>query len=118
MSMSMPSTLKLVVVVLVAAAGANLLAGSLLTAGLLGAGAIGVAIGNGGVRSLLRAAAALQIAHVAIVALLEITGVLPGDGSSIPMIAITRAVAIAMPAYLLWALGQDEVRQWMLRRVR
>lgn len=106
----MPGKLVVVVVLMAIGIALNLLSGSLLSAGINIALLVGVLVGNDGVRTFLRGLAVLQI----IWAIVILAGVGAHVGKTVLVIA--AVIGIASPAYLLWALGQNDVREWMFRK--
>ena len=104
---------KLMVVVALMAIGAigGLVAGALLDAGIAIALIVGVLVGNDGVRGFLRWAALIGGAwRLVVIAAAAQAGLLHG------MIAVFMVIGVASDGFLFWALGQEDVREWMFRK--
>jgi len=106
----MPGKLMVVVGLMALGAVLNLVAGGILSAVLEVVLIVGVLAGNDGVRTFLRGLAAIQI-------LWTIT-VLAGAATltNSPALLLAGIIAITSCAYFIWALGQDDVREWMFRK--
>ncbi len=108
----MPGKLVLVVLWMVIGAIAALATGGIVTAGIQAALIVGVLAGNDGVRTFLRGLAVIQILWN----LTLITAAASETHASTGAIAIFAAFGVGAPAFLVWALGQQDVRDWMFRK--
>jgi len=106
----MPGKLVVVVVLLGVALVLNIVNGALLSAGLHGALVFGVLIGNDGVRTFLRALAAVNILVVLVMSIPALEAL--ATGSLIAGVILS----VGINAYFIWALGQEDVREWMFRK--
>jgi hypothetical protein len=99
-----------IVVLLAVAIGLNLLSSAFISAGIQGALLFGVLIGNDGVRTFLRGLAAVNILVVLVFSM-------PADQTtSDPVVLATAIASVAINGYFIWALGQEDVREWMFRK--
>jgi hypothetical protein len=106
----MPGKLVVVVVLMALGAVVSLIAGGLLSAAFEVVLIIGVLAGNDGVRTFLRGLAAVQILW-AMTVLSRATAL----GAN-PALLLAGVIGIASPAFFIWALGQNDVRDWMFRK--
>lgn len=114
----MPNKLKLVVAVMILGVALSLVSGAWVSALIGGALTFGVLVGNDGVRAFLRG---LCVVQILLAAGLTVFPFLLGaaselDGRTMLALAISTVFGIAMPAYMVWALGQEDVRNWMFRK--
>lgn len=105
----MPGKLVAVVVLLVVASVLNLLSGALISAGIQAALLFGVVIGNDGVRTFLRGLAGVNILLIVVLGI-------PAMQSGGAEVVLGAIIGVAVNVYLIWALGQDDVREWMFRK--
>jgi hypothetical protein len=103
---------KLAAVILLLALGLvlNLVEGALLVAGIQTALIFGILVGNDGIRTLLRGLALLSILTTVV---FSAPALQAGAG---PGLVLTAAVAVAVQIYVIWTLGQADVREWMFRK--
>jgi hypothetical protein len=106
----MPGKLVVVVVLLGVAIVLNILGAALVSAGIQGVLLFGVLIGNDGVRTFLRGLAAVNIV---IVLVMSIPAMQAADNT---MVLIMVAISVSINGYMIWALGQEDVREWMFRK--
>lgn len=106
----MPTKLVVCIVLLAIGALFKLLMFDLVAAGIQIALMIGVIAGNNGVRTFLRGLAALGILINLVMGLAVLTRVSSG------LIVISMLTAVTANAFLLWALGQEDVREWMFKK--
>lgn len=110
-SKSMPVTLMVLVCLQGLGVLLNLLSGALLAAGIGGALLVGIMVGNDGVRGFMRALAAVQILmNVVLMAAAKSQGV------AVSQMAIWGIFGIGIPVFIIWTLGQPDVRDWMFRK--
>ena len=106
----MPAKLMLIVVLMGLGAILELVGMQLFAAGISVALIVGVLVGNDGVRTFLRAAAAIEaLWQIVVLAALKSWG---AHG----LIVAIALLGIAMNLYFVWALGQEDVRDWMFRK--
>jgi hypothetical protein len=106
----MPGKLMVVVGLMALGVVLNLAGGGLVAAAIGAALIIGVLAGNDGVRTFLRGLAAIQIAWA-----LAVLG-MASDIVAAPALLVAGIIGIGTPAFLIWALGQNDVREWMFRK--
>ncbi len=111
-SKSMPGTLMVVVLFQGLGVVLNAVSGSLLSAAIGGALLVGILVGNDGVRNFMRGLAAIQI-------LMNVV-LMAAASSNVHVAGSTMAIwgffGIAVPAFIIWTLGQPNVRDWMFRK--
>ena len=106
----MPGKLMVVVGLMALGAVMSLAVGGLLSAALEVALIVGVLAGNDGVRTFLRGLAAVQIVWAMTVLASA------SDLVAAPVLLVAGIIGIGTPAFLIWALGQSDVRDWMFRK--
>jgi hypothetical protein len=105
----MPGKLKVVVGLLGLGLVLHLVSGALFSAAVQGALLFGVLIGNDGVRTLLRVLAGVNIAVIFVTAGPDLQH---GD----PTLLAAVCVGVGVAVFIIWALGQQDVREWMFRK--
>jgi hypothetical protein len=110
MARPMPGKLLIVVVLMSIGVMLNLFTGAILSAVIGGALVLGVLVGNDGVRKFLIGLAGVNILWSLIV-LLGASGKIEGS-----VLVIAGVFAIAIPAFMIWTLTQEDVREWMFRK--
>lgn len=106
----MPAKLMVIIILIGLGAVAELVAMQLFAAGVGVALLVGVLVGNDGVRTFLRAAAAIEaLWQIVLLAALKSWG---AHG----LVVTLTLVGIAINLYFIWALGQEDVREWMFRK--
>jgi hypothetical protein len=120
---SMPAKLMVLVVLLFVGSVLNFVGGSttgIVMAVLQAALAIGVLAGNDGVRIFLRGLAAIQILWVLVMLAMAVAEAsdhhLAGSVLGSPIFWLIALIGLGTPGFLLWALGQHDVRDWMFQR--
>jgi hypothetical protein len=113
----MPAKLIVCVVWMVIGAVLNLAGGGLLTAGIEIALIVGVLVGNDGVRTFLKWASLFQAGYVVMILgfFIHETAII-ATRTGIYIIAIAVVFGVLAPLFLFWALGKDDVREWMFRK--
>jgi hypothetical protein len=108
----MPGKLLGVILLMVLGVIASLATSSWVSAGIEVALIVGVLAGNDGVRNFLRGLAVVQMLWN----LTLVTAVASGPTASNSALVVLLAFGLGCPGYLLWALGQADVRDWMFRK--
>jgi hypothetical protein len=106
---TMPGKLMILVALMAVGVIADLVSGAIVPAAISGALAVGVLVGNDGVRKFLIGLSAVQVLWAGVL-LLGATAVSSGA------LVITCAFAIALPLLYIWVLSQNDVRDWMFRK--
>jgi hypothetical protein len=106
----MPGKLMIVIGLMGLGTILNLAAGGYVSAVIDIALLLGVLAGNDGVRQFLRGLAVVQIIWAVVV----VAGATAITGS--PVFLIAAIIGIGSPAFFIWALGQEDVRNWMFRK--
>lgn len=108
----MPGKLAAVVGLIGIGVVANLATSALISAAFGAALLVGVLAGNDGVRTFLRGLAAIQILWT-LTLLVAASNEKHADSTTL---LVLGAFGIGVPAFYLWALGQQDVRDWMFRK--
>ena len=110
----MPKKLSVVVILFLVSIGFSFQQQAYVSAVVSGLLLAGVIKGNDGIRKFIIGLAFVQIAW----ALFGITQILvyASFAAVEPVFWAYTAVAIGVPAFLLWAMSQEDVREWMFRR--
>jgi hypothetical protein len=110
-SKRMPGVLMVVVFLQGLGALLNAVTGALLAAAIATALLVGILVGNDGVRNFMRGLAAIQILmNVVLMAAAK------SHGAEVSPLAIWASYGIGIPAFIIWTLGQPNVRDWMFRK--
>ena len=83
-----------------------------LAAAIGGALLVGILVGNDGVRGFMRGLAAVQI----LMNLVLMAAAQGAKGVGAGQMAIWGFFGIAIPVFIIWTLGQPDVRDWMFRK--
>ena len=81
-----------------------------IAAAFQGALLFGLAIGNDGVRTFMRFLATINIPVILVLMIPDYQAT--GDA----IVLVAAIVSAAVNAYIIWALGQNDVRDWMFRK--
>jgi hypothetical protein len=113
----MPAKLVLCVVWMIVGAVINLASGGIVTAGIGIALTVGILVGNDGVRTFLKWASLFQAGYTLIVlGFIASEAHFAVTGTVIGIFAIAIVFGVFAPLFLFWALGKDDVREWMFRK--
>jgi hypothetical protein len=113
----MPAKLIVCVVWMIVGAVANLALGGILAAGIAIALTVGILVGNDGVRTFLKWASLFQAGYT-----VTVLGFFVSEGhvlevrGGLAFVAIAVVFGVLAPLFLFWALGKDDVREWMFRK--
>lgn len=110
-SKSMPGTLLVLVILQGLGVVLNAVSGGLLAAAIGGALLVGILVGNDGVRGFMRGLAAVQILMNVVLMVAA-----KSQGVAVSKMAIWAIFGIGIPVFIIWTLGQPNVRDWMFRK--